>query len=217
MTVTTAPDVAPASGVGVDRPDAGQSGGPSRGPLAVLVVVLLAGLVVALAAGGPAGGQLDPRSPAPSGSRALAQLLGDQGVQVDLVTTSAAMSATHRDPATRSWSSTPTCLAASPGRGGRSDGRRPGAWSRPPHRTATCRASPLSRPSPASAAPGCDLPAAARGPARSTPAGIAYVTDDAGARSDPCRLLRPRRPTRPCVQATADGQPGHAAGLGRRR
>ncbi|HVD27936.1 MAG TPA: DUF4350 domain-containing protein, partial [Mycobacteriales bacterium] len=89
--MTTAPEVTPTSVSSASTdPGAGQVWQAVKGPLTVLVVVLLAGLVVALAAGGPAGGRLDPRSPAPSGSRALAQVLGDQGVQVQRVTTSAA-------------------------------------------------------------------------------------------------------------------------------
>ncbi len=68
----------------------------AKGPVAVLLVVLLGGLVLALATGGEPGRRLDPRSPAPSGSRAVAELLRDQGVTVGLVTTSAAMAATTR-------------------------------------------------------------------------------------------------------------------------
>jgi hypothetical protein len=68
----------------------------AKGPIAVLLVVLLGGLVLALATGGEPGRRLDPRSPAPSGSRAVAELLRDQGVTVDLVTTSAAMVGTTR-------------------------------------------------------------------------------------------------------------------------
>ena len=63
----------------------------ARGPVAVALVVLLGALVLALVAGGPADGRLDPRSPAPGGSRALAEVLRDQGVTVDLATTTAAV------------------------------------------------------------------------------------------------------------------------------
>ena len=94
VTVTSAPDVAPAGTSSTD-PGAGQvCGGPSRDRWSCWWWCCWPGWCVALAAGGPAGGRLDPRSPAPSGARALAEVLGDQGVQVDLVTTSAAMSAT---------------------------------------------------------------------------------------------------------------------------
>lgn len=53
--------------------------------LAVLALVLVAGLV-ALFAGAGAGGALDPRSYSPTGTHALAALLGRQGVPVELVT-----------------------------------------------------------------------------------------------------------------------------------
>ena len=58
-----------------------------KGPVAVLALVLLAGVLVALAAGGTDTRPLHPRSPAPSGGRALAELLRDQGVRVDRVAT----------------------------------------------------------------------------------------------------------------------------------
>jgi len=60
-----------------------------RGPVVVTVVVLLGAVLLALAAGGPTSGRLDPRAPDPSGSRAVAELLRDQGVRVDLVQSTA--------------------------------------------------------------------------------------------------------------------------------
>jgi hypothetical protein len=66
----------------------------ARGPLLVAAAVLLGALVLALLAGGADTGRLDPRSPAPSGSRALAEVLRDQGVQVDLVTTTSGVTRT---------------------------------------------------------------------------------------------------------------------------
>jgi hypothetical protein len=54
----------------------------ARTPLVVLVLVLLAGSALALATAGRGGQPLDPASAAPAGSRALAQLLRGQGVQV---------------------------------------------------------------------------------------------------------------------------------------
>jgi Domain of unknown function (DUF4350) len=74
-------------------PTAAQLWQAARGPLAVLVLVLLAGLALAAVAGGKPTGLLDPRAADPSGSRAVASLLRDQGVTVDLVRTSAAMQA----------------------------------------------------------------------------------------------------------------------------
>lgn len=65
----------------------------SRVPLLVGAAVLLSALVSALLAGGPDSARLDPRSAAPSGSRAVAQVLGDLGVDVRLATTTAAATA----------------------------------------------------------------------------------------------------------------------------
>ena len=58
-----------------------------------MLLVLLAGIVLALTGDRGAGGRLDPRSAKGSGARAVAQLLTHAGVDVELVTTSAAMSA----------------------------------------------------------------------------------------------------------------------------
>jgi hypothetical protein len=60
----------------------------------VAVVVLLGALVLAVVAGGGRSGRLDPRAAEPSGGRAVAEVLEDQGVRVDLVTTTAAARAT---------------------------------------------------------------------------------------------------------------------------
>lgn len=68
----------------------------ARGPVAVTVVVLLGALVLALVAGPPGSSRLDPRSPEPSGARAVAEVLRDHGVQVDLVTTTAGVRASTR-------------------------------------------------------------------------------------------------------------------------
>ncbi len=59
----------------------------ARGPVAVGLIVIGGALVLALVAGGPGSGRLDPTAPQPSGSRAVAQVLGDLGVQVDRRTT----------------------------------------------------------------------------------------------------------------------------------
>ncbi|MCY7373955.1 MAG: DUF4350 domain-containing protein [Spirochaetaceae bacterium] len=63
----------------------------ARGPVALAGIVLLGALVIAVFAGPTGSARLDPRSPDPSGGRAVAELLRDQGVQVDLVTTTAAV------------------------------------------------------------------------------------------------------------------------------
>ena len=199
MTATSAPEVAPASTSSTD-PGVGQIWRAVKGPLIVLVVVLLAGLVVALATGGPAGGQLDPRSPAPSGSRALAQILGDQGVQVDLVTTSAAMSATTGPD--------DTLLVVDPDRLAAAQVavvRATGADLVVVSTTAPDRYLPgvTAQPSdPGVRAPGCDLPAAQRAGAVDA-GGIAYVTDDARLQDPRLCYSHDGRPS--LVQATVDG------------
>ena len=68
----------------------------AKGPVVVLALVLLAGVLLALASGNASNRRLDPRSPKPSGARALAEVLRDEGVRVDLVTTNDAMAATTR-------------------------------------------------------------------------------------------------------------------------
>jgi hypothetical protein len=196
--VTSAPDVAPASTSSTD-PGVGQVWRAVKGPLIVLAVVLLAGLVVALATGGPAGGQLDPRSPAPTGSRALAQILGDQGVQVDLVTTSAAMSATTGPD--------DTLLVVDPDRLAAAQVavvRATGADLVVASTTAPDRYLPgvTAQPSdPGVRAPGCDLPAAQRAGAVDA-GGIAYVTDDAGLQDPRLCYSHDGRPS--LVQATLE-------------
>ena len=198
MTVTSAPDLAPAGSSSTD-PGVGQVWRAVKGPLIVLVVVLLAGLVVALATGGPAGGQLDPRSPAPSGSRALAQILGDQGVQVDLVTTSAAMSATTGPD--------DTLLVVDPDRLAAAQVavvRATGADLVVVSTTAPDRYLPgvTAQPSdPGVRAPGCDLPAARRAGAVDA-GGIAYLTDEAGLQAPRLCYSRDGRPS--LVQASVD-------------
>jgi hypothetical protein len=202
--VTTAavdPSVEPAGSSSASTdPGAGQVWQAVKGPLIVLVVVLLAGLVVALAAGGPAGGRLDPRSPAPSGSRALAQVLGDQGVQVDLVTTSAAMAAAT-GPNDTLLVVDPDLLAA----GQVAAVRATGADLVVVSATAPDRYLPgvSAEPSdPGVRGPGCDLPAAQRAGAVDS-GGIAYVTDDAGLQDPQLCYARDGRPS--LVQATVDG------------
>ena len=201
MTVTTAPDVTPASVSSASTdPGAGQVWQAVKGPLTVLVVVLLAGLVVALAAGGPAGGRLDPRSPAPSGSRALAQVLGDQGVQVERVTTSAAMAATT-GPDDTLLVVDPDLLADSQVEAVRATGADlvvVGA-------TAPGRYLPGVSAEPAEPdvrAPGCDLPVAQRAGAVDA-GGIAYNTDDTKLRAPNLCYAGDGRPS--FVQVTVDG------------
>lgn len=72
-------------------PSAGDLWRAARGPLAVAAIVLLGAFVLAAVAGRSGSGRLDPRSVEPSGGRAVAEVLRDQGVQVELVTTTAAV------------------------------------------------------------------------------------------------------------------------------
>lgn len=65
----------------------------ARGPVAVGLLVLLGATVVAVFAADQGSGRLDPRSAAPSGSRAVAEMLRDEGVDVELATTTAAVEA----------------------------------------------------------------------------------------------------------------------------
>jgi hypothetical protein len=58
-----------------------------RGPGLVVLGVLVAAVAVAALGGGSQAGLLDPRAVDPSGSRAVAEVLRDQGVQVQLVQT----------------------------------------------------------------------------------------------------------------------------------
>jgi hypothetical protein len=167
----------------------------------VLVVVLLAGLVVALGAGGPAGGRLDPRSPAPSGSRALAQVLGDQGVQVDLVTTSIAMSATTA-PGQTLLVVDPDRLAASQV----AEVRATGADLVLVGATAPGRYLPGVSAEPAEPGvrgPGCDLRVARRAGAVDA-GGVAYGTDDALLQLPYRCYARDGRPS--LLRATEDGR-----------
>ncbi|MGW3423693.1 DUF4350 domain-containing protein [Streptomyces phaeochromogenes] len=59
----------------------------SRGVLLALVVLLAAAVAIAAVRSDAESGSLDPRSADPSGSRAVAELLADQGVSTRLVTT----------------------------------------------------------------------------------------------------------------------------------
>ncbi|KRV47905.1 hypothetical protein AQ490_04430 [Wenjunlia vitaminophila] len=61
----------------------------SRGILVALLILLVFGFSYAVFRSGEHHGQLDPRSPDRYGSRAVAQLLEDHGVTVDVVTTTA--------------------------------------------------------------------------------------------------------------------------------
>ena len=58
-----------------------------RGPLAVLLLIVLVGVAAGYVKSREAHGRLDPRAYDPAGSRAIAELLRDQGVAVELTRT----------------------------------------------------------------------------------------------------------------------------------
>lgn len=58
-----------------------------RGMLLAVLILVVAGVALAAARSGGQHGRLDPRSPDPYGSRAVAELLRDRGVSVDVATT----------------------------------------------------------------------------------------------------------------------------------
>ena len=60
----------------------------ARGPAAILLVIIAASVVIALVHGTGTGEGLDPRSVTPGGSRALARLLENEGVRIELAHTS---------------------------------------------------------------------------------------------------------------------------------
>lgn len=69
----------------------------ARGPLAILLVIIAVAIVLTLLRSHSEGGRLDPRSADPNGSRALAQVLGDYGVDVRPMHTLATTSRAARD------------------------------------------------------------------------------------------------------------------------
>jgi hypothetical protein len=160
-------------------PTAAQLWQAARGPVVVLLLVLVTGVAMAAVAGGRPTGLLDPRAADPSGSRAVASLLRDQGVTVELVRTSAAMRASAHSGDTL-LVTTPDQLVASQARAVRDSGADLVlAGARIPQRfvrgvTLTGVSGRGTR------APGCALPAAER--AGTADAGVlAYAVDAAAA------------------------------------
>lgn len=68
-------------------PTARQTWTRSRGVVLALVLLLAAGIAIAALGSGDQHGRLDPRSADPFGSRAVAELLKDRGVSLEVVTT----------------------------------------------------------------------------------------------------------------------------------
>jgi Domain of unknown function (DUF4350) len=147
----------------------------ARAPVVVLLLVLLTGVLLAAVAGGQPTGFLDPRATDPAGSRAVASLLRDQGVTVDLVRTSAAMLARTNAGETL-FVAAPDLLVASQARAVRDSGADLVlAGTGTPERFV--RGVTLTGPSGSGTrAPGCALPAAKR--AGTADAGaLAYSVD----------------------------------------
>ncbi|NKE61912.1 DUF4350 domain-containing protein [Lentzea sp. PSKA42] len=65
-------------------PDAGRIWTAARGPLLIGVIILFTAVVITLLRGSGEGGSLDPRSFRPEGSHAVARLLEQNGVRVEL-------------------------------------------------------------------------------------------------------------------------------------
>ncbi|WP_426499276.1 DUF4350 domain-containing protein [Streptomyces sp. D54] len=68
-------------------PTPGQVWTRARGILAVVLILVVAGITFAVVRSGTNHGQLDPRSPEPKGSRAVAELLKAHGISVTVATT----------------------------------------------------------------------------------------------------------------------------------
>ncbi|MGY0018103.1 DUF4350 domain-containing protein [Streptomyces sp. YJ-C3] len=187
-TLTAPPPPAPASDDTSATPTVRQVWTRTRGIALALVLLLVAGVAIAAVRSGEKHGMLDPRSADQYGSRAVAELLADRGVDTRLVTTTAeARAATGPD--TTLLVAVPDLLtahqqeqlqAATADSGGRTLLVAPGAASvdrLAPGVTAD------SEPSSATTlAPGCTLPEARRaGPAET--GGHRYGTTVAGADS----------------------------------
>lgn len=156
-----------------------------RGLLLAVVVLVVAGIAFAAFGSGNQHGRLDPRSPDPYGSRAVAELLKDRGVSVDVVTTLAEATGAA-GPDTTLLVAGPNLLttyqqqrlrAATGDTAGRTVLVAPG----PP---SVARLAPGVRADSASRvtlrAPDCELPAARTAGAADT-GGIRYTTDAPGA------------------------------------
>ncbi|MFJ8820145.1 DUF4350 domain-containing protein [Streptomyces sp. NPDC102467] len=97
-TLTAPPPPAPVSDATSVTPTARQVWTRTRGIALALAFLLIAGVAIAAVRSGEKHGTLDPRSADPYGSRAVAELLADRGVDTRLVTTTAeARAATGRD------------------------------------------------------------------------------------------------------------------------
>ncbi|GAA3489155.1 DUF4350 domain-containing protein [Streptomyces cremeus] len=103
--MTTAP---PATSI---SPTTGQLWARARGPLLALALILLTGIVLAALQSGSRHDALDPRSAAPAGTRAVAELLKERGVPTRVVTT-LAEATTTAGPDTTLLVTSPNLLTA---------------------------------------------------------------------------------------------------------
>ncbi|MGV9944083.1 DUF4350 domain-containing protein [Streptomyces sp. NPDC003401] len=153
----------------------------SRGVVLALVLLLAGAAVLATLRSDARHGALDPRSAAPYGSRAVAELLADHGVSTRVVTTSAGARAAT-GPDTTLLVATPDLLtedlrrelrSATAGSGGRTVLVAPGARSVEALAPGVTADPATSRTS--TLAPACALPAAQRAGSADT-GGIRYTT-----------------------------------------
>lgn len=84
MSTPTAPlrPAEPAGPSGSTSPTTGQVWRAARGPAVIGLLLVLVAVVSVIVQGQTRAGYLDPDAPSPNGGRALAQILGDQGVAV---------------------------------------------------------------------------------------------------------------------------------------
>jgi hypothetical protein len=158
----------------------------ARGPLLAFALLLAAAITLAALQSDTRHGALDPGSPDPYGSRAIAELLSDHGVTTRVVT-DLADARTATDPDTTLLVASPDLLTehqqkelhtATAGSGGRTVLVAPSSWSVGTLAPGVTADPAYSRDSTLS--PGCALPAARRAGSADT-GGIRYTTRRPGA------------------------------------
>lgn len=157
----------------------------ARGPLVLAALVLLGAVLLALAASGQRSGTLDPRAADRPGSRALAELLRQQGVSVELVqTTDAAVAAVTATPRSTLLVAVPDLLVAE--QVGRIAATAADLVLVAPSSDAALTLAPGVRPARGidgdARDPVCSLPAAARA-GRAEVGGIAYALEEVPGRN----------------------------------
>ncbi|KRD24239.1 MULTISPECIES: DUF4350 domain-containing protein [unclassified Streptomyces] len=158
----------------------------ARGPVLAFALLLVAAITLAALRSDTRHGALDPRSPDPYGSRAIAELLADRGVTTRVVT-DLADARTAADPDTTLLVAAPDLLTkrqqeelhtATAGSGGRTVLVAPSSWSVGTLAPGVTADPANSRDSTLS--PDCTLPAARRAGTADT-GGIRYTTRRPGA------------------------------------